>query len=177
MNTVSVVFSEEQIQKRVREIALEVSRDCGEGVLQVVGILESGFVFMADLVRKLTCPVICHFVRMKLRDSGADVQPVRIIEYSSIRGVESTNLLLVDAVVGSGITHDYLAQQLLLKKPKSLRTAALVDRSESRRVAFRLDYAGFPWDGGYLVGYGLASDGLYRNISYLGTVSTAAKAA
>lgn len=177
MNTVSVVFSEEQIQKRVREIALEISRDCGDEVLQVVGVLENGFIFMADLVRKLTCPVICQFIRTKLEDSTVDAQAVQSIVYSLICDIKAKSLLLVDGVVGSGITHDYLVQQLLLKKPKSLRTAALIDRADSRRVAFRLDYAGFSWEGGHLVGYGLSSDGLYRNLSYVGAVTTAAEAA
>ena len=179
-----VAFSEDQIQKRVQEIGLEVSRDYGAEVLHVVGILENSFIFLADLVRKLTCPVACHFTKMATRDTVMGDQPVRSIGYDPIinpegKGilVEGNNILVVDALVESGITLDHLVQQLLLKKPKSIRTAALIDREDRRRVPFRVDYAGFSWDGGHLAGYVLEKDGLYRNLPYMAAITPAAPGA
>lgn len=170
-----VAFSEDQIQKRVNEIGAQISRDYGAEVVHVVGIMEKGFIFMADLVRKLTCPVACHFTKMETRDTVMGDQPLRNIGYDPIADVEGKNILLVDALVESGITLDHLVQQLLLKKPKSVRTAALVDREDRRRIPFRVDYAGFAWDGGHLAGYGLEKDGLYRNLPYMAAITPAAQ--
>jgi hypoxanthine phosphoribosyltransferase len=169
-----VVFSEDQIQKRVSELALEISRDYGDEVVHVVGIMENCLVFLADLVRKLTGPVACHFTKMETRDTVMGSQPVRSIGYDPIADVEGKNILLVDALVESGITLDHLVQQLLLKKPKSVRTVALVDREDRRRLPFRVNYAGFAWSGGHLVGYGMAKDGLYRNLPYVAAMTPAA---
>jgi hypoxanthine phosphoribosyltransferase len=162
-------FSAEQIQERIDLMAREISRDYGHETIHAVGILEGGFMFMADLVRRLTCPVVCHFLKMDMVDSEeAGRQPVRSIVYGALGNISGQHVLLVETMVDSGITLDHLSQQLLLKKPKSLRTAALVNREERRRVALPLAYVGFVWEGGHLVGYGLDQQGLYRNLPFLG---------
>jgi len=163
-----VVFSEEQIRGRVRAMAEDISRDHGNEVVHVVGILENGFIFLSDLVRLLRCPVVCHFMVMEAVESTeAGHQPRRNIAYGPIGDIAGKNILLVDALVESGITLDHLIQILLSHGPKSLRTAVLVDRQDRRRVDCRVDYAGFQWTGGRLVGYGLEKDGLYRNLPYV----------
>ena len=165
-------FSAEQIQERIELMAREISRDYGKETLHAVGILEGGFMFMSDLVRQLTCPVVCHFLKMQMADQQeAGHQPLRSIVYGSLGDVQDQHLLLVETMVDSGITLDHLTQQLLLKKPKSLRTAALVNREDRRRVALPLAYVGFTWEGGHLVGYGLDQNGLYRNLPFLGVSS------
>ena len=175
----NVAFSEDQIQKRVRELAAQISQDYGKEVVHVVGILENSFVFLADLVRQLTCPVACHFTKMETRDTVMGAQPLRSIGYDPIVDVEGKNILIVDVLVESGITLDHLVQQLLLKKPKSVRTAVLIDREDRRRVPLRVNYAGFSWDGGPVAGYGLAGyglekEGLDRNLPYVALVAPAA---
>jgi hypoxanthine phosphoribosyltransferase len=167
-----VAFSEDQIQARIRQMAGQISQDYGDEVVHAVGILESGFMFLADLSRRLTVPVVCQFLKMEMVDTvEAGHNPYRKILYGSVGSVEGKNLLLVDVLVDSGITLDHLIQQLLLKKPKSLRTAALLDREDRRRVELRLDYAGFPWSGGHVVGYGMDKDGLYRNLPYVAAIT------
>ena len=167
------VFSEEQIQARIQLMAREISRDYGRETIHAIGMLESGFVFLADLVRKITSPVVCHFLKMDMVDSqAAGHLPVRSILYGSLGEVAGKHLLLVETMVDSGVTLDHLAQQLLLKNPKSLRTAALVDREDRRRVALPLAYVGFKWEGGHLIGYGLDQNGLYRNLPYLAALNS-----
>jgi hypoxanthine phosphoribosyltransferase len=169
-------FSEEQIQERIQLMGKEISKDYGQEPLHAIGILDAGFMFLADLVRKISTPVVCHFLKMEMADSQeSGHQPVRSILYGSLGEVEGNHILLVETMVDSGITLDHLAQQLSLKKPKSLRTAALVNREDRRRVALPLAYVGFTWDGGHLVGYGLDQNGLYRNLPYLGAVSSNAR--
>lgn len=171
-----IAFSEEQIQVRVRAIGKEISRDCNNELIHVIGILDEGFVFLADLVRRLTCPVVCHFIKMESTDSAeTGHQPRRNILYGPVGEIAGQNILLVDTVVDSGITLDHLVQQMLLRKPKSLRTAVLVDRQDRRRVDLRLDYSGFQWTGNHLVGYGLAKDGLYRNLPYVAELPSGEK--
>ena len=149
-------------------MAEEISRDFGSEVVHAIGILEEGFIFLADLVRRLSCPVVCHFLKMQTADSvETGHQPRRNILYGPVGDISGQNILLVDMLVDSGITLDHLVQQMLLHKPKTLRTAALVDRQDRRRVDFRLDYAGFQWNGNHLVGYGLEKGGRYRNLPYV----------
>ena len=171
------VFSEEQIQKRIQFMAREISRDYGQETIHAIGMLESGFIFLADLVRKITSPVICHLLKIEMVDSQqSGHQPLRSIMYGSLGEVADKHLLLVETMVDSGVTLDHLAQQLLLKNPKSLRTAALVDREERRRVALPLAYVGFKYEGGHLVGYGLEDqNGLYRNLPYLAALNTSSQ--
>jgi hypoxanthine phosphoribosyltransferase len=166
-------FSPEQIQERIVLMAREISSDYAGETIHAIGILEAGFMFLADLVRHISCPVVCHFLKMDMVDSQlSGHQPLRNIVYGSLHEVAGKHLLLVDTMVDSGITLDHLMQQLLIKRPKSLRTAALVNREDRRRVALPLAYVGFNWDGGHLVGYGLDQNGLYRNLPYLAALNT-----
>ena len=163
-------FSEEQIQVRVRALAQEVSRDYDGEILHVIGIFNTGFMFMADLSRRITVPVNCHFVRMassELQEAGIDI---RQIGFSAPGQIADQHVLLVDTMVDSGITLDHLAQQLQIEKPRSVKTAVLINREDRRRVQLRVDYSGFAWKGEHLVGYGLEQDGLYRNLPYLATI-------
>ncbi len=169
-----VAFSERKIQQRIRQMAGEISRDYGREVVEAVGILDNGFMFLTDLVKHLTCPVICHFLKMEAIDTMEGGRPRRHVVYSPIEQIQGKNLLLVDAIVESGVTLDHLVQQLLLKEPKSVRTAALINREDMRHLPFSVDYSGFLWNGSHLVGYGLAKDGLYRNLPYMAMDSPAA---
>jgi hypoxanthine phosphoribosyltransferase len=167
------VFSAEQIQERIDFMAREISNDYAGETIHAIGILEAGFIFLADLVRRVSSPVVCHFLKMDMVDSQpSGHQPLRNIVYGTLGEVTGNHLLLVDTMVDSGITLDHLMQQLLIKRPKSLRTAALVDRKDRRRVALPLAYVGFTWEGGHLVGYGLDHNGLYRNLPYIASMSS-----
>ncbi len=170
-----VVFSEQQIQQRVQEMARDISRDYGEEAFHAIGILEGGFMFLSDLVRKVTAPVVCQFVKMEMADSQeAGHQPWRRIVYGSPGDLKGKHVLLVDAMVDSGVPLDYLAQQMRAKQVRSVRIAALVNREERRRVDLPLDYAGFSWEAQgeeRLVGYGMGQDGMFRNLPYVAAVT------
>ena len=163
-------FSEEQIQVRVRALAQEISRDYEGQILHVVGVLDTGFMFVADLVRRITVPVNCHFVKMASMQRQEAGIPIVQIQFSSPGKIAGQQVLLVDTMVDSGISLDHLAQQLQIEHPRSVKTAVLINREEHRRVQLRVDYSGFAWKGEHLVGYGLEHDGLYRNLPYLATI-------
>jgi hypoxanthine phosphoribosyltransferase len=165
------VVSEKDIRKRVREMAKQINRDYAGKTLHVVGILEDCFVFMADLVRALTIPVVCYFVRSQVRDSDSGLVAMREIMYIPPVDAAGKDLLLVDGVLESGITLDHLCRTLLAQQPASLRTATLIDKTEDRKVDVPVDYAGFRLSGRFLVGYGLGFQDQYRNLPFLARVA------
>jgi hypoxanthine phosphoribosyltransferase len=173
-NHLKMVISEKAIHKRVRELAKQINRDYQGKILHVIGILEDCYLFMADLVRGLTIPVVYSFIRSQVRDSESGLVAMREIMY--IPPVDATgktllladkNLLLVDGVLQSGVTLDHLYRTLLAQHPASLRTATLLDKTEERKVDVPVDYAGFRVSGKFLVGYGLGYQEQYRNLPYL----------
>ncbi len=165
-----VVVDEKAIRKRVRDLARQISRDYAGKTLHVVGVLEDGFIFMADLVRALTVPVVCSFVRSQVRDSDLGAVAMREVLYIPPVDAADKDLLLVEGILYTGVTLDHLCRTLLRRQPASLRTATLVDKTEDRKVDVQVDYAGFQLSGRYLVGYGLGYQGKFRNLPFLARI-------
>ena len=165
-----VIVNESDIRKRVRELARQVNKDYAGKTLHVVGILENCFVFMADLVRFLTVPVVCSFVRSEMHDSDSGLVAMREITYIPHIDAAGKDILLIEGVLQSGITLDHLCQTLMMQQPASLRTATLLDKADERRVDVPVDYSGFQLSGRFLVGYGLGYQQLHRNLPYLARI-------
>jgi hypoxanthine phosphoribosyltransferase len=166
-----VVISEKDIRKRVREMAKQINRDYAGRTLHIVGILEDCFVFMADLVRALTIPVACSFVRSQVRDKESGSVAVREIMYIPPVAAAGKDMLIVQGVLQSGITLDHLCRTLLAQQPASVRTATLLDKADERKSDVPVDYAGFKVSGRFLVGYGLGLGEQYRNLPFLARVA------
>ena len=166
-----IVLDEKAIRKRVRELARQINRDYAGKTLHVVGVLEDGFVFMADLVRALTVPVVCSFVRSQVRDSDSGRVAMREIMYIPPVDAAGKDLLLVEGILESGITLDHLCRTLLARQPTSLRIATLIDKAQDRKIDVSVDYAGFQLSGRILVGYGLGYQGQFRNLPFLARVT------
>ncbi len=167
------LYNAEQIARRVRELGRQISREAGDAPLDVVCILDNGFVFFADLVRQLTVPVRCHFVRVEARDTVdlAGYERKEIFYTPEIQA-NGKNVLLVDGVLHTGVVMDFLVKRIGLSGPKSLKTVVMVDKPVERRVPLEPDYFGFRLASNKMVvGYGLAWDGLYRNLPYVGVVA------
>ncbi len=164
------VISETEIRRRVREMAKQINRDYQGKTLYAVGVLEDCFLFMADLVRALTVPVVCYFVRSQVRDSESGLVAMREIMYIPPVDATGKDILLVNGILDSGVTLDHLCRSLLVQQPASLRTATLLDKAEDRKVDVPLDYVGFKVSGKFLVGYGLGYEGQYRNLPYLARI-------
>lgn len=166
-----VIASEKDVRKRVREMAKQINKDYAGKTLLVVGVLENCFIFMADLVRSLTMPVICAFVRSQVRDSKPGLVPMREIMYIPHVDASEKDVLLVEGVLQSGITLDHLCRTVLAQRPASLRTVTLVDKMDERKTDVPVDYAGFHLSGRFIVGYGLGFQEQYRNLPYLARVT------
>ncbi len=163
------VYTAQQLAKRVTALGKLISRDYQDRTLDVVIVLDSAFVFAADLIRRITCPVVCHFVWAEIRDLQFSGYDRREISFSRPPRLENRDVLVVDAVVQSGLTQDFLMKRLQETRPRSLRLAALFDKPSERRVDLKPDYFCFAAASKYLAGYGLAgSRGWYRNVPYVG---------
>jgi hypoxanthine phosphoribosyltransferase len=162
-----VVFTEKQIQQRVRELAKQMNRDYRGRTLHVVGILENCFLFMSDLVRGLKVPVICHFIRAQMRDTSSGGVAVREIMYTPKVEATGREVLLVDGILQSGVTLDHLCRYMLGQNPSSVRTASLIEKTDERKVDVSTDYVGFKTTEKFLVGYGLSYQDRYRNLPYV----------
>ena len=158
-------FSSERIATRVAELGRQISRACDGRRLDVVITLDRGFVFAADLIRHIDAPIICHFVREDVRDVEQEGHTRREVAFGKGPEVKGRDVLLVDAVLDSGVTQEFLLRRLGESQPRSLRMAVLLDKPEQRRVALEPDYFGFRTaSNGLWVGYGLAaSNGMGRN--------------
>jgi len=158
-------FSGERIAKKVAELGKQITRACAGKRLDVVVILDRGFVFAADLMRQIDAPTVCHFVRAEIRDVEQGGHARREVAFGRGPDVKGRDVLLVDAVLDSGVTQEFLLRRLGESQPRSLRLAVLLDKPEQRRVALEPDYFGFRTASkGLWVGYGLAaSNGTGRN--------------
>lgn len=162
-------YSKEKLSARVRQLGRSISKDYAGRSLDVVVVVENGFLFGADLVRSISVPVTCHFVRAEMRDIDSAGHERREIYFSCPTGLRGRDILLVDAVLNTGVTQDFLVRRLEETRPRSLRLAVLFDKADGRKVNLRAEYIGFESASNYMVGYGLANrDGLYRNLPYVG---------
>jgi hypoxanthine phosphoribosyltransferase len=162
------VYSASRLASRVAELGRAISRDFAGRTVDVVIVLEDSHIFAADLVRRISQPVVCHFVCLDIRDVKQSGFDRREVFFSRPPRLKGRDVLLVDAVLDTGITQDFLHRRLLESGPRSLRLAVLVDKPRSRRVALKPDYFGFLVASKYLAGYGLAGRrGWFRNLPYI----------
>ncbi len=161
------VISAEQIQKRVREMGRQISADYRGQTIHTLALLENGFMFVADLVRALDVPVICQFIKPQYH--SGEVLEIFFSHGSDIRG---QHVLIVEGLVHSGVTTDFLMGDLRARGAASVKLATLLDRQSARRVQLQPDYFGFLVDEAFLVGYGLGTaEQTHRNLPYVAAVS------
>ena len=162
------VISADQIQKRVRELGRQISDDYRGQTLIALGILENGFMFIADLVRALEVPVVCTFIKPRYKESKQGEAPLLEIFFSHELPIEGKHVLLIEGLVHSGVTTEYLMSDLRARGAASVKLATLLDRQSARRVPLQPDYFGFLVDEAFLCGYGLGSpEQTGRNLPYL----------
>lgn len=163
------VISTEQIQKRIKELGRQISDDYKGRTIQMLAVLENAFMFQADLVRALEVPVVCQFIKPRYTrppaGAGHDVMEIFFSHEPDIRG---QHLLLVEGLVHSGVTSEFLMSDLRSRGAASVKLVTLLDRQSARRVPLQPDYFGFLVDETFLVGYGLgAAEQTDRNLPYL----------
>jgi hypoxanthine phosphoribosyltransferase len=162
-----VVLSAEQIQKRVSELARQINTDYAGKTLHVLCVLPNGFMFGADLVRQLDIPVICTFVRPESKEMVQGGTEVMEIFFTPEEDVKGHDILIIEALVQSGITSEFLMRNIATRGAKSVKLAVLLDKQSERRVMLTPDYFGFLVESSFMVGYGLGAPDVGRNLPYV----------
>jgi hypoxanthine phosphoribosyltransferase len=165
-----------RISSRVKALGREIDQEYRGRRLDVVITLDRGFVFAADLIRQIAGQVVCHFVREDVRDIEHRGHARREVFFGSRPELKGRDVLLLDAVLESGVTQEFLLRRLGESQPRSIRMAVLLDKPASRRVNLEPDYFGFRTASKEVwVGYGLAAgNGTGRNLRQLTTGSRGA---
>ena len=167
----AVLISEAEIEKRVSELAAEISRDYQDkGDIVLIGVLKGAFIFLADLSRRLSIPRTIEFIAVSsYPDSDVSSGAVRLV--MDVRGnIEDRHVLIVEDIVDTGHTLAYLIELLESHHPASVHSCALVRKAERAEVDVELDYLGFDIPDEWVVGYGLDYAERDRTLPYIGVV-------
>lgn len=166
MVTGKPLFTTEQIQQKVRELADRISSDYEGKDLLAVGILRGAFMFYSDLVRMIQVPLTVDFMIAGSYVGSDTSGEVKI--YCDIReDIADKDVLLIEDIVDSGITLNRIRERILSRRPKSLKICSFLDKRERREVDVPLDYVGFVIPNEFVVGYGLDYDNRFRNLPYI----------
>ena len=162
------VISADQIQKRVRELGRQISDDYRGQTLITLGVLDNSFLFMADLIRAIEVPIICSFIKPSYKQSTQNESPMLEILFSHEFSIAGKHVLLIEGLVHSGVTSEFLMSNLRGRDAASVKLVTLLDRQSARRVPLQPDYFGFLVDDSYLCGYGLGNtEQTGRNLPFI----------
>ena len=163
-----VLINEQELSDKVTELGRRISEDYKDKNLLMVSVLKGSVVFMSDLMRAVTIPCRIDFMSVSSYGSGAKTSGVvKIIKDLDI-ALEGYDLLIVEDILDSGMTLDYITEMLQGRNPKSIKICTLLDKPERRMVNLKADYFGFVVPDEFVVGYGLDYDERYRNLPYIG---------
>ncbi|MGD0168284.1 MAG: hypoxanthine phosphoribosyltransferase [Smithella sp.] len=157
-----ILFPRDAIQKRVRELAGQISKDYADRELIIIGVLKGAFIFMADLIREISIPCRIDFTRLASYGDGSDSSGKVVMTKDIETSIKGRDILIVEDILDTGLTLQYLVSWLKERNPDSLKICVLLDKRKRRKVSFEADYVGFTIDDGFVVGYGLDFNEKYR---------------
>ena len=167
---IRVLLSEEEVNKRISEVAEQITRDYQGKEIHLICILKGGVFFTCELAKRLNMPVSMDFMSVSSYGSGTTSSgAVRIVKDLD-EPLEGKNVLIVEDIIDSGNTLHYLVEILYKRQPKSIRICTLLDKPDRRVADVHVDYTGFNIPDEFVVGYGLDYDQRYRNLPYIGVV-------
>lgn len=165
-----VLLSEQDIQDKVQELGLRISEDYVGKNLFLLSVLKGSVVFMSDLMRSISQHCVVDFMCISSYGSGVKTTGVvKIIKDLDVP-VEGYDILVVEDILDSGMTLDYILKLLESRNPKSIKICTFLDKPERRLVNIHADYVGFRVPDEFVVGYGLDFDERYRNLPFLGVL-------
>lgn len=169
-----ILLSEETIQERVKEIAIEISKEYAGEELVTVGILKGAVVFLSDLIRHIDkdVDVIMEFMAVSSYGDSTKTSGIVKIIKDMDTSIKGKNVLIVEDIVDTGLTLSYLIRMMQERQPKNVRVCVLLDKEERRKVPVKVDYKGFDIPDKFVVGYGLDYAGKWRNLPSIHIVET-----
>ena len=163
-----IIYTEEQIITRVREMGAQISREYEGKDLLMISVLKGSLIFMADLMRSVDIPCSIDFLSVSSYGNGTSTTgEVRILKDLDA-SIEDKDLLIVEDILDSGVTLSFLLKNLQARNPRSIKLCTLLDKPERRKVDIFADYVGFDVPNHFIVGYGLDYAEHYRNLPYIG---------
>lgn len=157
-----ILFSRDAIQQRVRELADQISKDYEGKELIIIGVLKGAFIFMADLIREISIPCTIDFARLASYGAGSDSSGKVVMTKDIETSIKGKDILIVEDILDTGLTLQYFVDWLKERNPNSLRICVFLDKRKRRKVSFEADYVGFTIEDGFVVGYGLDFNEMYR---------------
>ncbi len=162
-----VLVTSDQLQRRVVELAREISADYAGRPLLLVGVLKGAVFFLSDLMRAIDIPVEVDFMAVASYGSATDSSGVVRILKDLDTAIEDRHVLIVEDIVDSGLTLQYLLRSLGARNPRSLEVCALLTKPERRKVDLPTRYVGFEIPDRFVIGYGLDHDERHRNLPFV----------
>lgn len=168
--TIRVLLSEEEVDRRIKEVADQINRDYAGKEVHLICVLKGGVFFMCELAKRITVPVTLDF--MSVSSYGDDTKSSGVVKIVKDldESLKDKDVIVVEDIVDSGRTLSYLLEMLRDRGPASLRLCTLLDKPERRVIDVHVDYTGFNIPDEFVVGYGLDYDQRYRNLPYIGVV-------
>lgn len=164
----SVLLSEKQLAKRIEEIGAQITADYAGKEILMIGVLRGAVIFMADLARSIKVPVAIDFMAVSSYGAGTTSSGVVRILKDLDENVEGKHILVVEDIIDSGLTLNYLLDNLKSRKPASIKLCTLLNKPERRKVEVKIDYNGFDVPDYFVIGYGLDYAEKYRNLPFIG---------
>ena len=165
-----ILIPEEVLQDRIRELGRRISSEYDSKEPLLVGILTGAFVFLADLLRAISIPCRVDFMATASYGTGTESSGIVRILKDLDQSIEGQHVLVVDDIIDTGLTMDYLLETLKARYPASLRVCALLDKRPRRLREVTLDFRGFEIPDRFVIGYGLDFAGRYRNLPFIGVL-------
>ena len=168
-----VLYTQQQIAGRVREMAAEIERDHRGKELVLVGVLKGAFVFVSDLARLIDLPLSVDFIG--LSSYGEETESSGVVKITSdlTRPIEGKHVLIVEDIVDTGLTMRYLLDNFSTRRPASVKICALLQKPSRLRTRIPIQYLGFTVPDLFVVGYGLDAGEKYRNLPFIGAMKRA----
>ena len=167
------IVTQEEMRARIRELGKQITTDYMGKDLVLVGVLKGAYAFYADLARAIRIPLRVDFLMVTSYGSRAKTSGKVKMVTELTEEIKGKDVLLVEDIVDSGLTAQYLVKALGKKKPKSIKLCALLSKPERRTIDVTIDYEGFRIPNKYVVGYGLDYQQKYRNLPYLAVLDVA----
>lgn len=165
---VHVMLSGDEVEKRISELAEQISKDYRGKQLRLICILKGSVFFCCELAKRLTIPVTLDFMSVSSYGDGTESSGEIQIKKELDESVEGLDCLIIEDIIDSGYTLEWIKRQLLGRGPASLRLCSLLDKPDRRQVEVAVDYVGFEIPDEFVVGYGMDYAQKYRNLPYIG---------
>ena len=168
----SRMISEADIAKRVKELGVQITELCKREPVVAVCVLKGSFVFYSDLIRQIDADISSEFLGVASYGNAMKSSGEVKLTLDLTTSIEGKTVLLIEDIIDTGLTIDFLAKTLAARKPKKLLTCTLLFKPEALKVEFKPDFVGFKIPNDFVIGYGLDYQGFHRNLPYIARVES-----